>query len=254
MSNKRNKEGFTILIDTNAVTAISLYLEICDLAGKDPINELEEIKRSLETKNIKREWLRFDNGIKNGFKAFTYLKEKVEQYELRVYLPLIEEIEALHLIMERKFDEILTRKGIPYRLRTKRVIRTHVDFDYNQIYENWLNFKEKLEYYGIELILPEKEYKGLWKDIFLITNLLMKYILLENIDMLIYAISLYIRVDEIYTFDREFRTVVNHISHGSTSTWRRIAEQLERDLINNFSFFKEEFDKESKIKFPKGVP
>lgn len=260
MINKENKEIFTILIDTNAIISLSLYYKACELAGLEPneVNKLEKIKRLLEAKGIKMEWLGFNresNVIKNGFKTFKYLREKTEQYELGVYFPSIADIEALHLLMERKFDEVLTKKCVPYRLRTKKVFRTIVDFDYNKIFEEWKNFKETLEYQGIWLTLPEDLYmeKGFWKEIFLIFNLLMRYILLGNIDMLIYAISLYLRANEIYTYDTEFRTIVNQIYHPSTQKWKKIAKHLEKDLINHFPSIKEEFDIYKEVKFPKGV-
>jgi len=241
MSREVNRESFTILIDTNAITAITLYLETCEIVKKDPdeINEIGEIKKLLKKQNIEEEWLAFTdrNGIKDGYKAFKYLKEKAERYEISIYLPVLAEIEALHLFTERKFDEILTRKGIPHRLRTKKVTRVCVDFDYNQIYKKWNSYKEKLEYQGIELVTPEKEGFGFWNDVLKISNLLMKYILMGNIDMLMYAIAIYLRADEIYTRDQEFKNIVRQLSKPPNSKWREISRSFKDDLIRSFPSF-----------------
>lgn len=256
MINKENKESFTILIDTNAIIALPLYFKSCKLIEKGPneINEPNEIITLLQNKGIKSEWLAYERGIKNGFHAFKYLREKAEQYELSVYFPIIGDIEALHLLMERKFDEVLTKRGIQYRLRKKRVFRNIVDFDYNQIYENWNNFKDKLlGDHGIILSEPEKLHDKFWVDIFITLNLLMKYILLDIGDMIIYSIALYLRTNVIYTYDTEFKTIINQISHRQ-QPWLDVVAHLEQVLIEKFPAFKEEFDKEKKIKFPLGVP
>jgi len=251
MSNKRNKKSFTILIDTNSITAITLYLKTCEIIKKEPnkINKIEEIKKWVKNEKIKEEWLAFTdrNGIKDGYKAFKYLLEKQKKYELYVYFPLIGELEALHLFVEREFDHVLTKRGIPFRLRTKRPARLFVDFDYNQVYKQWESYKEKLEYQGIVLISPEKE--GFWNEVFKITNLLMKYILMGNIDMLMYAIAIYLQADEIYTRDQEFKNIVQQISRPSNSLWRKISRDLKEDLKNQFPSFKE-----GGVNFPHGVP
>jgi len=253
MSTRGTKTSFTILLDTNAITAITLYLETCEIVGKKP-DEINKrgIKNLLKEKKIKQEWLAFTdkNGIEDGYKAFKHLMEKQKKYELYVYFSLIGELEALHLFVEREFDHVLTKRGIPFRLRIKKPRRLFVDFDYNQIYEKWDSYKEKLEYQGLRLITPEKEEKeGFWYEVFIISNLLMKYILMGTVDMLMYAIAIYLRVDEIYTRDQEFKNIVRQISRPSDSTWKKISQGLKKDLENQFSSFKE-----GGVNFPYGVP
>lgn len=261
MTNKANKKIFTILLDTNAVTALSLFIEACDIVGKKPnkINEKNELKQLLDEKNVKTEWLCFEEkgGINQGLKVFSHLKKKANKHEIRIYFPRMTEIEALHLIMERKFHEELTKRGIQYRLRTKKVMRLQVDFDCKEIYKNWDDFKNNLYKQDIRLLLPELEFRGLIDDAVSISNILIKYILLQPVDLFLYAIGIRIGADEIYTRDDEFKKIINNIAKGAKGDapeWQEIADSLTEELINTFLAIKEEFIKEQKIKLPKGVP
>lgn len=258
MTNKVNKQNFTILIDTNAVTSLSLYLEACELVGKKPdtINNKTDLISLLEGKEIKSEWLSFEKkgGIAQGLRDFKNLKVRGKRYQLKIYFPAIIEIEALHVLMERRFDQELTRRLVPYRLRSKKVIRRQVDFNYEEIYENWSKFKNNLSLEEMELHLPEREFDGLIDDALTISNILMKYISLETIDSLLYAIGVKIGADEIYTHDGELKEVINNIAKGEDRDWQKIAKLFYKDLKDMFPSFKEEFDKNKRIKLPYGVP
>lgn len=56
-------------------------------------------------------------------------------------------------------------------------------------------------------------------------------------------------VDEIYTTDNEFKTIINNIKNE----WKRINHKIQNDLKEKWPHFREEFKKAKTIQLPRGV-
>lgn len=253
---------FVILIDTNAMTPLSLYVESCTTVEAALGTTVEELKSKFgEIKNANDTQLYFEGrgGIKEGYKLFNYLKSKIEEFKtVQIWLSLLSEIELLDVFLDRTFDIELTRKGIPYRIRRKKPFRVQIDFDYEEeIAKYWEDIKEKLGEQGIEFENPEKESDAI-QDIIKIAKIVTRHVALEPVDLYLYASGIYLRADEIYTRDVEFRAIINDLR--TNRDWRNIYNNIQQDLRTFIRSFQEEcktyyemYRKEKKIYLPKGV-
>jgi hypothetical protein len=252
---------FVILIDTNAMAALSLYVESCNTVGRDlGISVIDDLKNELNQEDIKSDYLNFVE-IKKGYKVYDYLQEKIKSFDgnINIWFSLLSEIELLDVFLDRAFDHELTRKGIPYRIRQKKPFRTQIDFDYEEkIAKYWRDIKENLDKKGIEFYNPEKKSEAV-QDIIKIAKIVTQYVALEPVDLYLYASGIDLRADEIYTCDNEFKTIINGIR--TNIEWRNIYDSIQQDLRKFIRSFQEEcktyyekYKKEKKIDLPKGIP
>ena len=252
---------FVILIDTNAMAALSLYVESSNTVGRDLGISVDDLKSEFENqKDIKSDYLNFKE-IKKGYKLYNYLGEKIRSFDgnINVWFSLLSEIELLDVFLDRAFDHKLTGKGIPYRIRRKKPFRVQVDFDYEEeIAKSWEDVKEKLGEQGIEFDNPENPEKesDAIQDIIKIAKIVTRHVALEPVDLYLYASGIYLRADEIYTRDEEFRVIINKIL--TDKEWRNIYKNIQQDLRDlekeDIRSFEEEYRKEGKICLPKGIP
>ena len=244
---------FVILIDTNAMAALSLYVETCTSANLSLGVTIDELKRKFEGKGISAEYVQWkQGGIKEGYKVFKYLKSKIEKFDtVQIWFSLLSEIELLDVFLDRTFDQELTRKGIPYRIRRKKPFRVQIDFNYEKkIAKYWEDIKEKLSEEGIEFDNPEKESDAI-QNIIEIAKIVARYVALEPVDLYLYASGIYLRADEIYTYDGEFRNIINDLR--TNTDWKNIYNNIQQDLRTFIRSFEDEYQKEKKIYLPEGV-
>jgi DNA-binding cell septation regulator SpoVG len=85
-------------------------------------------------------------------------------------------------------------------------------------------------------------------------------VVLEPVDLYIYALGIYLRADEIYTHDGEFREIIHNI-HYVDREWKNIYEHIQQDLKEFIKPIQEEcktyydkYGKDKKIVLPDGVP
>ncbi|KPJ58780.1 MAG: hypothetical protein AMJ42_02650 [Deltaproteobacteria bacterium DG_8] len=260
-----SERPFVILIDTNAMTALSLYVESCTSVKARLGVTVDELKSRFERmKNTKDAQLHFEGRgtIKDGYKLFDHLKLKFEEFDtVQIWFSLLSEIELLDVFLDGTFDHELTRKGIPYRIRQKRPFRTQIDFNYEkEVAKYWEDIKEKLGKQGIEFDNPEKESDAI-QDIIKIAKIIIRYVALEPVDLYLYASGIYLRADEIYTHDIEFKAVINKIR--TDREWENINKNIQQDLrkfVRSFreecQTFKEKYREEKKIDLqdlPEGI-
>jgi hypothetical protein len=252
-----SKKSFVILIDTNAMASLSLYVESCTTVEAMVGTAAEELKNKFERiKNTKDTQLYFEGigNIKEGYNLFNYLKSKIKEFDtVWIWFSLLSEIELLDVFLDRAFDRELTRKGIPYRIRRKKPFRTQIDFDYEkEIAKYWEDIKEKLGEQDIEFDNPEKQNDATIQDIIKIAKIVTRHVALEPVDLYIYASGICLRADVIYTHDGEFREIIHKI-HYVDREWRNIYEHIQQDLRKFIQSFEDEYQKENKIVLPDGV-
>lgn len=253
-----SNNNFIAIIDTNAVSALSLYVVCCNAIGKDleaiyiRSGSTAEIKQIIESEfkvqtGIGRDFLNID-AVVNGWKTYSYIRARLASYEkLSVMFPHLCEIELLHMFLERVFDKELTRKGIPYRIRKNRPFRVQVGFSYDtEVFGYWENIRNALGKYGIEFGRPEDDYDI--KDIASISHIISRYIALDPVDLYLYAIGILERADEIYTYDSEFRKIIHSVKSDGGESWGNIRNSICRDLK-----YIPSFREQSSIDLPDGV-
>ncbi|MBA7635091.1 hypothetical protein ES703_42691 [subsurface metagenome] len=259
----KSDRPFVTLIDTNAMVRLSLYVESCQTVEAMLGTSIEELKSKFrEIKNTKDTQLYFEGrgSIKEGYKLFDHLKRKIEEFDtVQIWFSLLSEIELLNVFLDRTFDIELTRKCIPYRIRRKKPFRVQIDFNYEgEITRYWEDIKEKLGEQGIEFYNPEKKSDTI-QDIIKIAKIVTRYVALEPVDLYLYASGIYLRADEIYTHDSEFRTIINKIY--TDREWKNIYKNIQQDLKKYIRSFQEEcktynemYGEKKEIDLPKGMP
>lgn len=248
----KSSEVFVVLADTNAISNLSLYVDVCNALGKDLGIDKGSIELELKgQKDVEKSHL--DSNYENGLKLYDYLQEKRRYYDsVSILFSRLSEIELLSIFLERVFDRELTRKGIPYRIRRKKPFRVQVDFNYEEeIIEYWEDIKDRLGEYDIEFEYPEKEY-GVMEHTIDISQIVSRYVALGPVDLYLYSLGIFKRVDEIYTYDEEFRAIVNSICNRNRN-WSNVCDNIQNDLVEYIPSFRDEYEKEGKIDLPKGV-
>jgi len=250
-------DDFSILIDTNALSRLSLYVEACSCAKREMGTEWNDIKRELDLLGIHNEYIGDDNGkqITEGCRLFYHLRNKHSEYEnLKIWFSAFSRIELLNIFLERTFDKQLTRKGVPFRVRLKKPLRTQIEFDYNsEVFDYWTKIRSQLEECDIELLEPERQ-SGAVLDILTISDIITRYVALDVIDLYLYATCIYIRANELYCHDREFRWIVRNIQKENGKKWEEISKNIQNDLKAKFSSFRLEFEENGAIALPEGNP
>lgn len=242
-------EVYSILIDTNAMVKLCLYIEICECVEKEIGTQLDEIIEVLKSREIRKDYLEHEE-LKKGYNLFRYLKEKHEEFDgnVNILFSSLSEMELFHLFLENAFDEELTKRHVPYLARRKKFLRWQVDFDYEEkVLKRWNTLKEKTDEVNIGFSCPERENNDLILDISAIGEIISRYVVLDTIDLYLYVLGIYLMVDEIYTTDSEFRDIINKVGRE----WEDMRQRIINDL-KVWPHFSEEFEKEGRIRFPVG--
>lgn len=243
---------FDILIDTNAMAALSLYVDSCDTVEKHIGINIGDLKIEFENqKDIKNDCLNFGE-IEKGYRLYYHLKEKIGESgeNIKIWFSLLSEIELLNVFLDRAFDHELTKKGIPYRIRHKKPFRTQIDFNYEEKVANyWGNMEERLAESDIEFNHPESDMDAI-PGIIKIAKIVTRYVALGPVDLYLYASGIHLRADEIYTIDGEFRDIINKIR--TDGGWGTVYRNIQQDLRKFIRSFEDEYAKMGKIDLPKG--
>lgn len=241
---------YSILIDTNAMAKLSLYVEICECAKKEFGTEIDKIKEILKSKGVKNSYLKIKE-IEKGYNLFKHLKQKNEEFNgnVNILFSSLSEMELFHLFLESAFDEELTKRHVPYLARRKKFLRLQVDFNYEDaVLRRWDTLKETTDAANIGFICPERENNDIILDIGKAGKIVSKYVVLDTVDLYLYVLGIYLMVDEIYTTDNEFRTIINNIRRD----WKDIRQKIQNDLKANWPHFREEYKKTGTVRLPEG--
>lgn len=246
-------EVFVVLMDTNAISALSLYVSACNALGRNLGIDKENMKSEFKNqKGVEGSSLNFVE-IEKGLKVYNYLQNMHKLHRsLSILISCLSEIELLNIFLERVFDRELTRKGIPYRIRRKRPFRVQVDFDYEkEIIGYWESIKGSLGDHDIEFECPEED-PDVLRDTIKVSKVVVRHVALEPVDLYLYSLGIFKRADEIYTYDEELRVIINNIWHRNIN-WRDVCDNIKNDLREYILSFEDEYRKEKKISLPKGV-
>lgn len=224
---------FASVIDTCSMINLSLYLEACEGA------DLEFGASSSTVLSKLREKSGFSNGafeknyIKDGENLLNYLKS---HYEWEIYFSLFSRSEMYRTLSERVFDELLTKAGIPFRIRKNKASRTEIKFDYEQqIIKRFEKLRERLDEVDILLIVPEKN-EDIFKNLYDYVDAVSSTVSLDVFDSYVYALSLRVSAQELYSNDQEFRTIVRNINSPPTESWEGVSGKLREKIIQLHPF------------------
>lgn len=244
---------YVSLLDTTAVTFLTLYIEACDTFHEDLWVDFDVFKSKYESR-VPGQYINFSD-IKKGRDVLIHLDSKSREFNgnTEIWFSLLNEIELLNILTDRRFDEELRRKLVPFRIRNKKMLKLQIDFDYdNEIFGYWNSMKSRLEGLNIEIRTPEGFSRdgGALIDIVNIAKIIAKYINLTSVDLYLYATGLYLRSDEILTHDTEMGNIISYIR--SDQEWSDIKLGIQHDLIQNIPSFEEEsIIMNGAINFPK---
>ncbi len=250
-------EDFSILIDTNALSRLSLYVDTCSCVEMELGTKWDDLNKKLCSKVNVEDSIGSGNTkqIKQGYDLFHHLITKKSEYNnVNIWFSAFSRVELLNVFLERTFDKELTRNGVPFRIRLKKPLRTQIDFDYNtEVFEYWTKIRSELEKCDIELMEPERQ-NGAVIDILSISDIITRYVALDVIDLYLYASSIFIRANELYCHDIEFRGIVRNIQKENGQKWGKISKSIQNDLKDSFPWIKLEYDEKGMIALPEGNP
>lgn len=218
----------TLVIDTCSVIYLSLYAEACSGAnldfGSPPTDVVDKIKLN---GGLAKENLEYQR-IKQGFGLLGYLKDRSDW---EIYFSQISRSEMNRTLSERKFDELLTKAGVPFRIRRNKFARMRIDFDYEaEVVRKYENLKKNLEDFDIELNVPEQQ-KEIFENIYPYIGTISSTISLDVFDSYIYALAISVSAKELYSNDEEFRTTVNFVHTPNNDEWKSVAQNLKEKVL-----------------------
>ena len=225
----------TIFMDSNALSRLSIYIEFCHVLSLNPNDasiDLQEGSSFWNKIGYPRRVFALEEGIKEGKKLFSYLKQESEK-SAEILTTQLCEFEFLHILVERKADLNLIEACIPYRLRTKKISKLFLSgwnkYDYNEITQELEDFQSRLSDEKIEYKIFEEQ-NGVFKDIYKVARLISKHILFGTSDIYVYASAILAESDELITFDRELRDIAKDLKHSKDRFWKKIREDLLKEL------------------------
>lgn len=236
-----NIDKFVILLDTNAMSSLSLYIQTCASFELEFGSAIEVIRDRLEEKlgsRVNEKFLAIEE-LKKGYKVLKFLKSKKEQFpdedSLEVYYSALNEIELYNLFVERRLQQELADNLVPMRVRDRyRSLGAQVLFDYQEeIISQWSGVKEAMKREYIKIKMAEEELKSIG-EIFGVAKKVMEKVSMGPIDLYIYSCALYVDADVIISSDGEFKTIVNKIENGGKSRisqdrWALIARDIKSE-------------------------
>jgi hypothetical protein len=245
---------YVSLLDTTAVTFLTLYVEACDALEESLWIDFDTFKSKYESR-VPKLYIEFRD-VKKGRDVLIHLDSKSREFEgnIEIWFSLLNEIELLNILTDRLIDEELRKKLVPFRIRNKKMQKLQIDFDYDQkIAGYWTSMKLRLEGLNIEIQTPEglnfSRDGGALIDIVNIAKIVAKYVNLTSVDLYLYATGLYLRSDEILTHDNELGNIIDYIR--SNRDWSDIKLGIQNDLIQNFPSFMEEYNLNRVLNFPR---
>ena len=238
-----NSQLKTIFLDTNALSRLSIYLEFCDkyeLNPKDATINLEKGSPFWDKIGYPSHVFAVKKGIEDGQKLYSYLKDDSQEIGETVTSQVCE-FELLHVLEERKADSVLREAGIPYRLRRKNIGKLFLsdlnEYDYKEVAQDLENFKTLLSDQEIGYTILEGEENA--RDIYKIAGVISGYILLDTMDIYVYASAILAESDELITYDRELKRVLKDLRESKDAFWKRIRKGLLEDLKETVPQFRD---------------
>ena len=242
---------FASVIDTCSMINLSLYLEACEGAELDLGSPSREVMEKLRKKSGSNNSIFEEAYIKSGERVLDYLKS---HSDWDIYFSIISKSEMYRTLSERLFDELLTKAGIPFRIRKNKTARTEIRFDYEQeIIGRFTKLQKRLEESEIILIVPES-IDDIFQNVYDYLNAVASTISLDVFDSYIYAVSIRVSARELYSNDKEFVTIVNNIYHPPSNDWKQISIKLNQKIANLHPFKDLESSDLPPSLFPQGKP
>ena len=218
----------SVLIDTCAMAALSIYCEFCDARKKTYGTSSSELFGDLPT-HLKNEYFE-EEAIKHGYQCYKYLRDLKQNGDIVFYFSKLVKVELLDVFLDVSFDEMLVREGISFRLRRKKPLRWQVNFDYNKKVSNrYATIEKCLDGLGISISCPEADLRSSYRQAFEINDILSSHIFLDSVDSYLFSLSVFLMVDEIITFDHEFKNILNEFR--ASREWKKHREYFEYEVI-----------------------
>jgi hypothetical protein len=225
---------YSVLIDSNGLAALSCYFEVCNKLEIEVGSSIEDIKKNIE---FDKKYVNFAP-LKSAFRIWTYLKKKQNENDVfTLYISQFADMELRDVLVNRLFDEHLSKYHFPFRLQKKRPLRHQVCFNYDESVSKPCELVYKtLQDNGFYVEIPELDNASFTRDVCSVMKMLANYVFLDVMDAYFYCLSVLLLVDEILTSDEEFRVVVNHIK--STPEWNELRNGFVSLLASNYQSIK----------------
>lgn len=247
-------DSYSILLDSNAIGALSLYFELCKhLSIEFDDGNWQNIKAQMEALRLNDDFAE-EHTIKRGYIIWTYLKQKQSKHhdKLHIYISLFADLEFRDILLNQAFDHYLSTKGgFPYRSLRKRPLRRQLEFNY----KDKVAIPCKILYENLRqnFICEQPEMEGGFIEKvcdYLMT--LSQHVFFDIMDAYFYCVAVSLFVDEIISSDGEFCSIINKMR--TDEEWHSLRDKFINDIASKDDAFKLGLEGKSfKDVLPKGI-
>jgi len=236
----KNNFEINILIDTNAMNNLHLYLDICLKIGIEPDqDDFNKIKKIICDKlhvSEQEKVIQFTE-VEKGYKLYNYLK-KANQLDgnkrCKFFFSRLSQVELNHILLEKKYHSDLADCQVPYRIRKDNIFKRNTDYvNYlKDIYTTGViqhnkEINELITEKEIDYLIFEDYFRNSMEDTLLvITDVVNKYLHLQSNDLLLYCLAIFGKINYIYSHDNEFKNLCNSLgTDGKCKEYREIIKE-----------------------------
>ncbi len=250
MEQTENNYRQTVLVDTNAVHFLMVYLSYARCHGLAPFGsqrEWDDIRASLPTTMPDSR----KSHYQKGYRTLGYL-QKLSDEDSRILISPFTKLELLHGLIEGRVHLRLSEGGMPYRMRQKLLevnelvnYNLHIE-DCDSIQNELTSFKDALSD-CINGKIDMANVQGHLKEIISLCQVIQSVIFIEPLDCLIYSNSLIVEADLVVSYDKFLKTTISRIAEPETennielkSLWQEAQSKIRKALAGIISVPEEE--------------
>jgi len=243
-----------VLLDSNILAGLSLYLAACSQIGAAPGTSTDTLLAAFlgSSSAATRPDLFVDKGaIDQGRTQFAQLSGLSNSSSgLDLYASRVSHLEVRNLLTERAFDECMHACNVPFRMRSRRPFRCQISFDYSEkVDAPWTSLLSVMEQCGLKLqvaedYLGEEDESRGFQIMLDATEAIARCFNLEDVDLYLCAVSLVIPVDTFFSRDNEVSHVMNSLR--TNLDWRPVADRVISEMAAISETFREHVRNEEK--------
>lgn len=225
----------TIFLDTNALQYMNSYLHWAQEKNLPPFQKgmtYEQVQSTLRQHMPKS----IVDGLLNGARTLAFLQQKVNDQDVDIYTSRFAKAEVICGVLEGQAHARLAKEGLPYRMRQRAGVLSELvsmylePQDYRQVVGEWDDFLDQLENNGRIVIFYVEDEKNFFQ-IAEVAEFLQSRIFMDVIDSWMYACAVVLQAEEIITFDRYFRRVINRLLNPQGEPdWQQLQSDLQKML------------------------
>lgn len=235
----------TVFLDTNALQYLGTYLRYASKLNLLPYSESPQTYEQIQDTLRQHLPRGIAEGVMNGCKTLAFLQRQNsndgdQEHTASILTSRLSRMEMLSGILEGQAHARLAREGLSYRMRQRlgtlsRLVLQYLEVaDYTRLLHEMEDLFTTLEdEEGIRIDLVEEVVRE-FSLIATFSELLQSSVFLDVLDCWIYGCTLAIQADQIITFDRYFKHVINSVHSPPDDEWQQMKGKILKELDRLF--------------------